>query len=121
MKLSKNATQHAGLIVSSTMRAPGPQLVERERQHLGQIRRLEMLDHLHRDQAAERFIGNALQVTARIGVGHVKPAGAADFDHLGIQIEPARANASARCSSSRNSPRPQPTSSTSDWPAKYGT
>src|SRR5688500_6293160 len=50
-----------------------------------------MLDHLQGDDAAKRLIGEPAQVTARIGIGDVKPASPADFDHFGIEIEPARA------------------------------
>src|SRR5688572_162058 len=51
-----------------------------------------MLDHLQSDDAAKRLIGKPAQVTTRIGIGNVKPASPADFDHLGIEIEPTRAD-----------------------------
>ena len=56
MKLSKNATQHAGIDRLEDDPSARPHLVEREAQHVGEIRRLEMLDHLHGDHAAERFV-----------------------------------------------------------------
>ncbi len=52
-----------------------------------------MLDHLRREQPAERFVRQRAQVAQRVAVAHVEAAGAAHLDHLVVEIDPARADA----------------------------
>ena len=60
-----------------------------------QVLRLQMFDHLRREESAERGVGQAREVTDDVGFGDVEPAGAAYFDHLVIEIEPPSGDAAA--------------------------
>ena len=55
-----------------------------------QVRRLEVLDHLRREQPAERAVRQSLEIPDRVPFLHREPAPAAHLRHLVIQLDPAR-------------------------------
>jgi hypothetical protein len=65
------------------------QFVRRQLEKAEQVARLQVLDDLRREQAADRRVGLAFEIPDEIPFGDVEPPRAADFDHLVIEIQPA--------------------------------
>ena len=70
-----------------------PQRVEGGLERAHQVLGLEMLDHLRREEAAERSVPRRLQEAQDVGLVGDEAARAAHLDHLVIQVEPARRDA----------------------------
>ena len=69
------------------------ELVERELEEPQQVARLQVLDDLRGEDAAERGVGQRRRVADGVRFGDVEAARAADLRHLVIQIDAARADA----------------------------
>ena len=69
------------------------ELVKRGLDQAQEVSRLEVLDYLNRDQAAERAVGDAVEKPERVALLGLEAARSARLDHRRVGVDAARGNA----------------------------
>ena len=103
--------RHSGLGVSIAITPLRCSRLARELDHLRQPLRRHVLHHLRTEDAVERRLRQILQILEQIRLLGVQALVPADRDRFVAEVDAARRDARSRIIS-RNSPRPQPRSST---------